>query len=257
MRVLVLRPEPQASATSEALAGRGIDAVVAPMLEITYRDGVAASLFDPAGDPPDGLLLTSANAVASLREDPRLPDLFAVPVVAVGPSTATTARSAGFVAVIEADGDADALVTLVADRFAAGDRLVHLAGRDRAGDVAGRLVARGLSVTVVEAYRAEAADRLPDEIRADLLAGGFHAVIVGSRRTAEAFRRCLTEAAPMVPLTGTVLVAISAAAAAPLERLFERVAVAERPDGESLIDSVVALRAALENNEPDGQPPVT
>ena len=61
----------------------------------------------------------------------------------------------------------------------------------------------------------------------------------------------------MGPVTGTWVGAFSAAGAAPLERLFERVAVAERPDGESLIDSVVALRAALENNEPDGQPPVT
>lgn len=254
MLVLILRPREQAAAFADRLADEGITSVTAPMLEIAHGADLVAATTAAAGGVPRGLVVTSANAIAALREDTRLADLFAVPVVAVGPATATAARAAGFIAVIEADGDADAVVDLVGERFLPGDRLVHLAGRDRTGFIAERLATRGIEVAVVEAYRAEMGDGLPGEVRRDLLAGRFDAVIVASGRTAEAFRRSVFEAAPAAPLDAT-LVAISEAAAAPLAGLFDRVSIASEPSGDSLAESVVALKAALENNIPPGSPP--
>ena len=57
-RLLVLRPEPGASATAERACGRGLDAVVISLFAIEAIEWVAP---DPGGF--DALLLTSANAV--------------------------------------------------------------------------------------------------------------------------------------------------------------------------------------------------
>ena len=56
--LLVLRPEPGASATVERARELGLDAVAVPLFEIEAMDWDAP---EPGGF--DGLLLTSANAV--------------------------------------------------------------------------------------------------------------------------------------------------------------------------------------------------
>jgi uroporphyrinogen-III synthase len=256
MRVLILRPEPQASVMAADLGALGFDTVIESMLMIDYHPDVVTSVLS-GGETPTALLVTSVHGVAALKHDPRLPDLFAVPVVTVGPATATAARSAGFIAVIEAAGDGAALVDLVATRFSSeGGRLVHVAGRDRAGDVAGDLKARGFTVTIVEAYRAEITETLSPHTAAAIASDSFDAAIVGSARTAEAFRRSVEATGLTRPLARPVIVAISAGAAAPLAGLFDRIVTAEEPHGESLRQALVALRSAgADNADPDAVPP--
>ena len=87
-RVLVLRPEPGASATVEGARRRGLDAVAVPLFSI---DPVA---WDPPEAAFDGLLLTSANAVRCGGE--KLQSLRGLPAYTVGEATAEAAREAGF-----------------------------------------------------------------------------------------------------------------------------------------------------------------
>ena len=76
MRALVTRPRAEAAELAEALAARGIAALLEPLLDIRYRE---------LGDPPDlagvqAVLCTSANGVrafARLRPE-RAVKLFAV-----------------------------------------------------------------------------------------------------------------------------------------------------------------------------------
>src|SRR2546430_13735123 len=61
LRALVTRPRAEAMALAEALAARGIEAIIEPLLDIHYRDEPAPDL---AG--VQAVLCTSANAVRAL-----------------------------------------------------------------------------------------------------------------------------------------------------------------------------------------------
>ena len=97
-RLLVLRPEPGATATVQHARERGLDALAVPLFEIEPLEWDAP---DPAAF--DGILLTSANAVRSAGE--KLKFFGGLPVYAVGDATGEAARQAGFS--IAAVGDAD------------------------------------------------------------------------------------------------------------------------------------------------------
>jgi uroporphyrinogen-III synthase len=97
-RILVLRPEPGASATLRRAHERGLHAVAVPLFEI---EPVAWDAPEAGGF--DGLLLTSANAVRSAGE--QLEELRGLPVYAVGEATAGAAREAGFE--VASTGDTD------------------------------------------------------------------------------------------------------------------------------------------------------
>src|SRR5437764_14585497 len=60
-RVLVTRPRAEAVALAEALAARGIEVVIEPLLDIHYRDEPAPDLADV-----QAVLCTSANGVRAL-----------------------------------------------------------------------------------------------------------------------------------------------------------------------------------------------
>src|SRR5204862_3541714 len=102
-RVIVLRPEPGASATVGRARRRGIEAVALPLFE---TEPIAWEAPDPARF--DALLLTSANAVR-LGGD-QLDALRALPVHAVGEATAYAAREAGFEVASISDAGVDRLV---------------------------------------------------------------------------------------------------------------------------------------------------
>ena len=84
-RVLVLRPEPGASATVKRAKERGLDALAIPLFEVRPVDWDV-----PDAGSFDGLLLTSANAVRHSGE--QLKELRGLPVHAVGAATAAAAR---------------------------------------------------------------------------------------------------------------------------------------------------------------------
>src|ERR1700742_924205 len=130
MRLLVTRPEPDATRTAEALRARGHEALVAPLLATLT---IAA---DFAG-PHDGVLMTSANAARALAVHPRRGELTRLTCFTVGGRTAEAARNGGFSDTVSADGALGDLVDLVAVRFDRTARLLYLAGEDRAGDLAG------------------------------------------------------------------------------------------------------------------------
>ena len=118
-RVVILRPEPGASATLARAREAGIDAVAIPLFEVTPVDWVA-----PDAAEFDALLLTSANAAR--HGGAGLKRLQALPTYCVGEATAAAARAAGLSVVgIGSDGAAALL-----DQVPGGLRLLYLAGVD-------------------------------------------------------------------------------------------------------------------------------
>jgi len=139
-----------------------------------------------------GVILTSANAARALVGHPQCARLARLPAFAVGAHTAAAARDIGFADVHCAHGDRADLAALLREHIAEGlAPLLHLAGEDRAGDVA----PPGMALLTAVVYRMVKAARLPDPV-ADALAGGeIDAVLHYSRRSAQAYLECATRAA--------------------------------------------------------------
>ena len=215
MRLLVTRPAPDNERTAAALRRLGHDVVLAPLLRI---EAVAADLGAP---PWSGILITSANGVRALTHHPRRGELLALPVLAVGASSAEAACAAGFADVHSADGDAVDLARAAAQRFAgARHPLLYLAGEDRSGELA----VAGLTVRTVVIYRAATAQTLPSTL--DRVEGVLHF----SRRSVETYLACGSE------VSGLTHYCLSARAAEPLTAAgATRVVIAARPDEASLL----------------------
>lgn len=180
MRLLVTRPKAAAERTAAALHARGHAVVVAPLLQIE-----AVADAEIGAGPWAAILVTSANA-AAVTAHKRFTQLRALPVFAVGDSSAQAMRAVGCADVTSADGDVDDLVELVAERIKWRASLLYLAGADRSGDLAGNLCARGFAVGTVIIYRAIAAAPLRPAVVA-AVADGIEGVLHFSRRTAEAY----------------------------------------------------------------------
>ncbi|WP_300973237.1 uroporphyrinogen-III synthase [Sphingomonas sp. LHG3406-1] len=132
--LVILRPEPGASATAARAAALGLEVRVSPAF------ATAPVAWTMPESRFGALLLTSANAV---RLAGRLPDL---PVHAVGEATASAAREAGLTVASVGTGGVEALLeTLPADLA-----LLHLAGEERI-----ELASPPQRVTAVTVYRAE------------------------------------------------------------------------------------------------------
>ena len=181
MRLLVTRPEPDATRTAEALRARGHEVVVAPLMRV---EPIAGDI----GGPFAAVLITSANAARAIAAHPRGTELMRLPLLAVGARSAEAARAAGCANVTSADGALGDLVGLAARRFPGG-RLLYLAGEDRAGDLAGELSARGIAVETAVVYRAVALMRCRWRSKSGLRSNALDGVLHYSRRSAETLLR--------------------------------------------------------------------
>lgn len=221
MRPLVIvRPEPGASATAAAAERAGLVPLVMPLFQIEpveWRMPDTSSL--------DGLLLTSANAVRFGGEGlGRLRDL---PAYCVGESTAATARDAGFSIAATGEGGIDALLELIPGDL----RLLHLCGTDRR-----RPNAPKQTISAVPVYRA--AELTPPGSLSQL-AGAV--VAVHSPRSAARLAVVADEAG--LACETIAIVAISGEAAAAAGDGWQSVSAATEPTDSALL----ALASSLCN----------
>jgi len=235
MLALVTRPRAEAEALAALLAQRGIDAVIEPMIEIVDPGAAPLSLTGV-----QAILCTSANGVRALARTSTARD---VPVFAVGDATARAARVAGFHAVDSAGGDVDDLARLVTRRLQpTAGRLVHIAGSDVAGDLAGALGAAGFGVERAVLYEACAAEVLSPLTARLIDHGEIDFALFFSPRSAVIFARLVTTAAVGQGLMATVAISISRAADAGLSSLpFSERLVTDAPTQAALLTLVEQL----------------
>jgi uroporphyrinogen-III synthase len=226
MRLLVTRPEPDNERTAAALRAGGHEVLLAPLLHIE-----AVPDADLGAGPFTAVLITSANAARALAGHPRRAECIALPLLAVGRSSAEAARLAGFTDVTSADGDAADLALLAARRFAGTTSpLLYLAGEDRANELA----VPGVTVRAVVIYRAAKAKTFPAPVRVALQQGALGGVLHFSPRSVESYLDCGRDiaGAALQPLH----YCLSARAAEPLKAAgAARILVASRPDEASLL----------------------
>lgn len=206
MKVLITRPEPDASAFAALCASRGLAPVVAPLMEIAILkqeiglSGVGALVF------------TSANGVRAFAANSAERNL---PVFAIGQASAEAARAEGFSSVTTAGGDIGALSQLIVRRKAAlNGAVLHIAGTHRAGDLVEALAKAGLNARRDVFYEARAVGALPDAARA-ALDGAAHTdwVALFSPRSAALFVSLVYDAGLIGALSGVRAACLSAAVA--------------------------------------------
>jgi uroporphyrinogen-III synthase len=229
MRLLVTRPEPDATRTAETLRASRHDVLVAPLLATLT---IAADFAMPYA----AVLMTSANAARALGAHPRRGELTRLTCFTVGTRTGEAARAAGFADTVSADGALGDLVDLVATRFDRAARLLYLAGEDRAGDLAGDLAKRGITVETGVVYRAVAAEKLPPHLTQALRESTLDGALHYSRRSVATLLTLAGHSGAVKAVIGLAHYCLSDEVAAPLRSAgARRIAVAPRPDEASLL----------------------
>jgi uroporphyrinogen-III synthase len=203
-QVLVLRPEPGASATVGRARNRGLDAVAIPLFEI---EPVHWQVPDIQGF--DGVLLTSANAVR--QAGGQLESLRGLPAYAVGEATAEAARDGGFDIAATGDSGVERLLDSIESEL----KLLHLSGEQRHQPQHSRQTITPLIVYCAKPIEA----RLPDE----------GVALVHSPRAGQRL-------AELVGVRGGIAIAaISKEAAEAAGSGWKAIDIAERPNDEALL----------------------
>ena len=232
IQALVTRPLPDAGRTAEALAARGVTALVEPMLRIGF---LPAPALDLAG--VQALLFTSANGVRAFAAASPRRDLAAF---ATGDATAREACAAGFIRVESAAGDARALARLALARCGpSAGPLLHISGEAVAGDLVGSLKEAGFAVRRETLYCARAAESFSPALAAELAAGRLRLALFFSPRTAAVFARLALGSGLGDSCRSVHACVLSEAVGRALEGIaWREVRVAGRPDHEAMMAEV-------------------
>jgi uroporphyrinogen-III synthase len=235
LRVLITRPGEDGTALAEVLEARGIKTVIEPLLAIKYIDG---SALDFGG--VQALLLTSANGVRALA---RRTDHRDIPVYAVGDSTATAARKAGFVQVHSAAGNVETLVGLVKEILDPKDGLLlHIAGSEVAGDLIGLIENAGFECTRKILYEAIAERSLKSSTIASFKDRQIDAVSLYSPRSAENFVELIRKARLVRPCQNITAICLSRAVADKVSEIqWLDVLIAKEPNQHALLKLIIGL----------------
>ncbi|MEO8142036.1 MAG: uroporphyrinogen-III synthase [Sphingomicrobium sp.] len=209
-KIVILRPEPGASATLARAEAAGLEAVAIPLFEVAAIDWVA-----PDAAEYDALLLTSANAVR--HGGIQLASLSGLPAYCVGAATAAAAQQAGLGIADTGTGNAADLAGRLPEEL----RFLHLTGRNHRAMAA---------VTEIAVYDSVAIDPTPS---LDALIGGVamvHSPRAGARL------------AELVETRGNIAIAaISPAAAAACGTGWRAVQSVTTPTDAALLELAAAL----------------
>lgn len=225
MRVLITRPEEDATRIAAILKDRGHDSVIAPLLAVRFHDGPEISL-----DGVQVVLATSANGVRALARRTAQRD---VPVFAVGPQTEEEANAHGFRYVRNASGDSRTLAAATA-QWASPEKgtLLHVKGAEADGTLATLLKAQGFDVQTRVLYDVAATAALSEHICAKFVRQEIDAALFFSARSAQVFQDC----AQGLDLSAVIAVCISESTAAALAPLsFREVRIASAPNQNALL----------------------
>ncbi len=181
MRLLVTRPAADGQALAAELEARGHSVICAPVIDIAMKPDAAPDLTDVKG-----LAFTSANGVRAFQ--PFAAPARHLPAYGVGPQTAAALSAAGFSNVHIAGGDVTSLARTITDDCPEGP-VLHISGRDQAGDLAATLKAAGCEARRAVLYEARAATELPPAALTALRDNALDGVILYSKRSAEIFYR--------------------------------------------------------------------
>jgi uroporphyrinogen-III synthase len=216
-RLVILRPEPGASASAEAARVMGLEPLVMPLFQV---EPVAWEA--PEAGAFDGLLLTSANAVRHAGEGLKV--LRGLRAYAVGEATAAAARDAGFDIASTGQSGVERLLASIESDL----KLLHICGEHRTA------VEAKQAITALPVYRSA---ELPAPCNFTEIGG--QTVAVHSQRGGKRLAELADQAG--IDRAAIRIAAISDAAASAAGPGWEACEAAEHPDDSALL----ALAARL------------
>lgn len=176
MRILITRPEPEATAFAQTLEPLGFSCVIDPLLEVTY-------LPLSQGMPMEAIpILTSKQAVPALEAFPYKDR----PILTVGTQTAKAVSDLGFTSVRAAGGNVQALFQLICSEFPKGQPFFYLSGRQISFDLSQALTHRGYRCHPAVVYETRFKSFSPLTI-ASLKNGQIQGIVFMSLNTVKAF----------------------------------------------------------------------
>ena len=224
--VWITRAQPGADATAERVRKLGLEAIVAPLLEVRPIADAALDLTDVCA-----LVFTSANAVAAFA---RRSDVRNLRVFTVGDATALAARAQRFASVLSAQGDVKALAAALASRRRElAGVILYPAAAEPSQDLAGALAAVGLGVRQTALY--ETVELAPGEALAARLPE-IEGVLVHSAKAARALAAWLKQH----PAPHLAAFCLSPQVARPLSRAALAIRVAAPAPNETALLSLIA-----------------
>lgn len=187
MRVLITRSGGDAEELHGILAGKGLEALIEPMLEAEYlKDG------DLEVEGVAAFLATSTNGARALGKATARRD---IPVFAMGDSAKRTVLSAGFEDVAATAGDSGELVRLLQARIDPGKGAVlHASGAKPAAEMKEAFEDEGYVFRHETLFATRSPDALSDTLLQWMREGGLDAILFYSPMTVGVFIR-LVEAA--------------------------------------------------------------
>ena len=240
MRILVTRPEPDASTLGERLTDHGHQVFLEPLLKVDYLPVEIADI-----EEAQALIATSRNGLRALAASPAFEAAKELPVFTVGPGTAAEARALGMANVMAGPRSARELVPIIEEvaEVNAGP-LVHLAGETLAFDLGAELTRLGFTILQPVVYRTVAVDGLSHPTIARIGGEGLDAVILLSPQTASIWTRLVRRHRLEGPVRRLLHVCLSDAVASRLEELgLPFMEVAASPNLEEIL-GLVGARAA-------------
>lgn len=176
MSLWLTRPQRDSERMEAALAARGIDSVVGPVMEIVTRPVDFTTLAKP-----NGLVLTSRRAAVALAYAPH--SWQSLPVYCVGTATAQAVQRHHFLHTRVGHGTALKLLPVIAEHHAAGARLLHLAGDALKVDLVPLLGARQIMLDKVTVYESRRAANFSPALAHALHGGALRSVVFYSPRS--------------------------------------------------------------------------
>jgi uroporphyrinogen-III synthase len=227
VKLLIVRPQPGASASAARAAALGFDPILLPLFSIIPRSWRAADIGQF-----DALLITSANAVRHAGDG--LQDYRSLPVHAVGERSAAACAKAELL--VASTGHAG-IEQAMASAMAAGHRrLFWLAGEDRRSPA----IPGGMQLEIATSYAAQTLP-LPSDAREIFAQCG--AIALHSPRAARRVAATVDQLA--LSRSKFIIAAFSLAVAEAAGEGWRGVALAPQPSDDAMLSALTELDMRL------------
>lgn len=229
-RVLVTRPEPGASETTQRLESLGFDPIRLPLQETRpVPVALAAALLH-------GVVAVAVPSASAVRHAPDdlLRQWSGLPCFAVGEATAQVARAAGFAHVIVAQGDAESLADLVISDAPAG-KVAYLCGKVRRPLFESTLRKAGVPVLTLETYDTLMLDLDTGAISSGIGKSAVDCALVYSANAAARLAEIVQASDLQDRFDGTIFLCISDRVSKELAGAGRKILVAEEPNETAML----------------------
>jgi uroporphyrinogen-III synthase len=182
--IVVTRPKGDEGALTDALHASGYRVIHEPLLEIFLRHTERQALGRILMQEPDAVIVTSRHGVEALSLLTDMRDMF---LLCVGEATEFAAQSHGFTRTQAGGGNADALLSCIAEAYDEGSRFLYACGAHVRTDIDALLTAQGMQVERLVLYDALASEELSETLTEQLKRGQIDAITFLSPRTGQIF----------------------------------------------------------------------